>query len=171
VAEPIRGALVARLAAGTLVIALVFALSGCGSGSDDPKPRAAGGGDLRDIEKSTVDKATRAQIERFAKIRIPASATKLRSASRSAMDTQLLVSFVLPRKDLAAFVRSGHFGGELRDGDRAIASSVGSEIGWRLKDAKRVEGLAEIVHGLGRNLVVVLDDPQRPLVHLEAMTI
>jgi len=104
-------------------------------------------------------------------VRIPASATNMRSSSRSAMDTQLLVSFRLPREDLATFVRSGDFRGKLTEGDRAIASTAGSELGWHLDEAKRVKGLSDIRPGLGRNLVVVLDDPRRPVVHLETATL
>lgn len=157
----------ARAAAIALAIALLLVAAGCGGGSDDPPARTTGG-DLDGLERRSVDAATRAQIERFAKVRIPASATNLRSASRAAMDTQLLVSFRLPREDLAEFVRSGNFRGELNEGDRAIASSVGSELGWRLQEAERVAGLSDVRSGLGRNLVVVLDDPRRPVVHLEA---
>ncbi|MDP8995130.1 MAG: hypothetical protein M3N07_09155 [Pseudomonadota bacterium] len=65
-------------------------------------------------------------------------------------------------------MRSGNFRGELPEGDRAIASSVGSELGWRLGEAERVAGLSDVRSGLGRNLVVVLDDPRRPVVHLQA---
>ena len=87
------------------------------------------------------------------------------------MDSQLLVSFRLPREDLAAFVRSGGFRGKLTAGDRAITSTTGAELGWRLGEAKQVEGLGEVARGLGRNLVVVLDDPRQPVVHLEAATL
>lgn len=62
----------------------------------------------------------------------------------------------------------GNFRGQLTEGDGAIASSVGSELGWRLQQVERVAGLSDVRSGLGRNLVVVLDDPRRPVVHLEA---
>ena len=159
----------APLIAIAIALGLLLALAGCG-GSDDPPPRPTGG-DLRDLDRESADTASRAQIERFAKVRIPASATNLRSFSRDGLDTQLLVSFRLPAKDLPAFVRSGTFRGQLTEGDRAIAPNVGSELGWQLDDAKNVEGLSDVQAGLGRNLVVVLDDPQRPMVHLEAATL
>jgi hypothetical protein len=152
-----------------LVIGLALVFAGCGS-SDDPKPRSPAG-DLRDLEQQTVDTATKAQLERFAEVRIPASATNLRSFSRSALDTQVLMSFRIPRADLDAFVRSGNFQGTLRDDYRAITTSAGEGIGWDLDKAKHVQGLADVKSGLGRNLLVVLDDPQRPAVYLEAATL
>ncbi|MDP8908970.1 MAG: hypothetical protein M3N47_07605 [Chloroflexota bacterium] len=160
----------ARAAATALAIGLLLAAAGCGGGSDEPAARTTGD-DLGGLDRRSVDTATRAQIERFAMVRIPASATNLRSSWRDAMDTQLLVSFRLPREDLAEFVRSGNFRGKLTEGDRAIASSVGSELGWRLGEAERVAGLSDTRSGLGRNLVVVLDDPRRPVVHLQAATL
>jgi len=162
---------VARPAILVLAIGFVLglALAGCG-GSDDPKPRTPAG-DLRDLEHTTKDEATKAQLERFARVRIPASATNLRSYSRSAMDTQVLVSFEIPRADLDAFVASGNFRRTLTDNDRAIGSTVGGEIGWHLDKAKRVMGLGEVMSGLGRNLVVVLDDPRLAAVYLEAVAL
>ena len=165
-----RGARVARAAATALVIGLLLARGRLRGGTDEPAARTTGG-DLRGLDHRSIDTATRAQIERFAMVRIPASATNLRSSSRDGMDTQLLVSFRLPREDLAEFVRSGSFRGELTEGDRAIASSVGSELGWRLGEAERITGLSDARSGLGRNLVVVLDDPRRPVVHLQAATL
>lgn len=156
--------------ASLLVVVLLLTVSGCG-GSDDPPAAREPGRDLRDLESQTVDKATRAQIERFAKVSIPDDATSLRSATHSAMDTQLLVSFRIPRSELQAFVRSGDFHAKLVEGNRAIATPIGEEIGWQLEDAKRVEGLADTQTGLYRNVVVVLDDPRHPVVHMEAGTL
>lgn len=159
----------ARLAVVAIAIGLLLAAASCG-GSDDPPAREPAR-DLRDLEQTGIDKATKAQIEAFARIRIPASATALRLSSRSAMDTQLLVSFRLPAADLDAFVSSADFSRKLVDNDRAISSGVGTEIGWRLNEAERVKGLAETTTGRYRNLVVVLDDPRRPAVYLEAGTL
>lgn len=165
VGSVVRRSVLAALAAGIVVLVA----AGCGAGNDDPSRTDAR--DLRDLERTGVDMLSEAQIERFARVRIPPSATNLRSLSRSAMDTQLLVSFRLPREALAEFVASGNFRGELTEGDRAIGSTVGEQLGWRLGGAKRIEGLADVGDGLGRNLVVVLDDPQRPAVHLEVATL
>lgn len=152
-----------------ILFGLLLAAAGCG-GSEDPNPRKPAR-DLSNTERKGIDTATKAQIERFAKVVIPASATNLHSLSRSALDSQLLVSFRLPAADLDAFVRSGSFRRTLTDGDRAIGASTGSELGWHVDRAKRVKGLADVRPGLGRNLVVVLDEPRQPVVYLEAATL
>jgi len=167
----IRGARVARsIAAAVVVVGLLLVVAGCGDEAGSPAPRTTPvPRSLSDLDRTTKDEATRKQLEAFAQIKIPASATDLRSLSHSAMDTQLLVSFRLPAAALDAFVASGRFGGVLTDEDRAIAQHIGAQIGWRLAAAKRVKGLSDDSSTLSRNLVAVLDDPRRPWIHLEAI--
>jgi hypothetical protein len=166
----VASARTARAVVAVLSIGLLLVVAGCGGDGNDPTPRAPAG-DLRDLEHETLNKATKAQIERFAEIRIPASATNLRSSSRSAMDTQVLVSFRLPRKDLDAFVRSGNFRSTLVENNRAIVSGTGAKLGWQLEKAKRITGLRDVKPGLGRNLLIVLDESQRPAIYLEAASL
>lgn len=51
-----------------------------------------------DLDGRSVDTVSRAQIERFAMVRIPDSATNLRSYVRGGIDTQLLASFACPAR-------------------------------------------------------------------------
>jgi len=159
------------IAAAAAVVGLLLVAAGCGAEAGAPAPRTTPvPRSLSDLDRTTMDEATHEQLEAFAQIEIPASATEVRSFSRGAMDTQLLVSFRLPAAALDAFVASGRFGGVLTEEDLTIVPSLGAQIGWRLADAKRVEGLSDNTSdGLSRNLVVVLDDPRRPWVHLEAI--
>jgi hypothetical protein len=50
-------------------------------------------------------------------------------------------------------------------------AALGLVLGWRLTGPAKVAGLDEIQAGLGRNLMVVYDDPQRPAVYLSATTL
>jgi hypothetical protein len=87
------------------------------------------------------------------------------------MDTSVFVGLRLPRRALRAFLRDGHFKGPLEPGRRTLFEPEGKELGWRLKGPAKVAGLQEIRAGLGRHLMVVYDDPQRPAVYLAASTL
>jgi hypothetical protein len=89
----------------------------------------------------------------------------------SSMDTSVFVGLRLPRRALRAFLRDGHFKGPLEPGRRTLFEPEGKELGWRLKGPAKVAGLQEIRAGLGRHLMVVYDDPQRPAVYLAASTL
>jgi hypothetical protein len=69
------------------------------------------------------------------------------------------------------FVHEGHFKGRLQPGNRTLSDPEGKELGWRLTGPAKVSGLEEIRAGLGRNLMVVYDDPPRPAVYLSATTL
>jgi hypothetical protein len=113
----------------------------------------------------------RAEIERFARIRIPASATALRSYYTASMDTTVYVGLRLPRGAVRTFVRDGHFKDRLQPGNRTLLDPEGKELGWRLTGPAKVAGLEEIQAGLGRNLMVVYDNPRRPAVYLAVTTL
>jgi len=127
-----------------------------------------GGGDRLALEAHGTDGLTRAQIEGFAQIRIPASARGVHSFYSKSMDTTVLLSFRAARGDVAAFVRHAHFEGRLRRGYRALLAGEGNELGWRLTGPARVAGLEELRDGLARKLMVVYDDAHRPAVYLTA---
>jgi hypothetical protein len=145
-------------------LGLVLALTSGGGGREAPLS-------FDRLDSHGVDKLSRADLERFARIRIPASATAVRSSYWSSMDTTVYVGLRLPRSAVRAFVRDGHFNGSLKSGNRTLSGSEGKELGWRLTGPAKVAGLDEIQAGLGRNLMVVHDDPQRPAVYLSATTL
>jgi hypothetical protein len=155
-----RALAIAALAA---VGALVLVLASGGGGREGPLS-------FDRLESHGVDKLIRADLERFARIRIPASATAVHSSYWSSMDTSVDIGMRLPRRAVRTFVRDGHFKGSLQSGNRTLFEPEGKELGWRLKGPAKVAGLEEIQAGLGRNLMVVYDDPQRPTVYLVGST-
>jgi hypothetical protein len=146
-----------------LVFGLVLALASDGGGREGPLSFSR-------LDSHGVDKLSRAELERFAEIRIPASATAVHSSYWSSMDTSVYIGVRLPRRAVRAFIRDGHFQGRLEPGRRTLFEPEGKELGWRLKGPAKVAGLQEIHGGLGRHLMVIYDDPQRPAVYLVAGT-
>jgi hypothetical protein len=144
------------------LVALV--LAGCSDSSRESSR------DLDRLEAHGTDKLSRAEIERFARIRIPANATAVHSFFSSSMDTSVFVGLRLPRRAVRDFVRDGHFRDALRRGNRTLFEPEGKELGWRLTGPAKVAGLSEVQAGLGRNLMVVYDDHERPAVYLVAST-
>jgi hypothetical protein len=146
-----------------LVLGLVLALASDSGGREGPLS-------LSRLDSHGVDKLSRADLERFAEIHIPASATAVHSSYWSSMDTSVYIGMRLPRRALRAFLRDGHFKGPLEPGSRTLFEPEGKELGWRLKGPAKVAGLQEIHAGLGRHLMLVYDDPQRPAVYLAVTT-
>ena len=152
------------LATAGLAAVVALVLAGC---SDSSRENSR---DLDRLEAHGTDKLSRAEIERFARIRIPASATAVHSFYSSSMDTSVFVGMRLPRRAVRGFVRDGHFRDALAPGNRTLFEPEGKELGWRLTGPAKVAGLSEDQAGLGRNLMVVYDDPRRPAVYLVAGT-
>jgi hypothetical protein len=151
-----------------VAVVVALALGGCGGGRDSSRESSR---DLNRLESHGVDKLSRAELERFARIHIPAGATRVHSSFQSSMDTTVYVGLRLPRGAVRTFVRDGHFKGPLQPGYRAVFDGEGKELGWHLSGPAKVAGLEEIQAGLGRNLMVVYDDAQRPAVYLSATTL
>ena len=152
------------LATAGLATVVALVLAGC---SDSSRENSR---DLDRLEAHGTDKLSRAEIERFARIRIPANATAVHSFFSSSMDTSVFVGLRLPRRAVRGFVRDGHFRDALQPGNRTLFEPEGKELGWRLNGPAKVAGLQEIHAGLGRHLMGVYDDPQRPAVYLFAGT-
>jgi hypothetical protein len=146
-----------------LVLGLVLALASDVGGREGPLS-------LSRLDSHGVDKLSRADLERFAEIHIPASATAVHSSYSSSMDASVYIGMRMPRRAVRAFVRDGHFEGPLEPGRRTLFEPEGKELGWRLNGPAKVAGLQEVHGGLGRHLMVVYDDPQRPAVYLAAGT-
>jgi len=142
----------------TAVVLVVIALGGCG-GEDDPpverEPQASG--------------PTRGEIESFARIKLPVSVTNLKAKQESGMDTAMFVSFAMDSRDLQGFIDGAKFSGPPQEGDRAVADN--ESLGWNITGIERLVGHGEVEDGLGRNIVIDLDRPDRPVVYLEATTL
>ena len=123
------------------------------------------------------DAPSERDVEEFAHVEIPASATGLRTFSESGIDTRMLASFRLPRRDLPAFIASGGFAAPLEAGERPSPIGGGEALAWRLDEIDRVAGLEEPVGdvyekiGVVRSVVVDLDRPDHVVVYLSAATL
>jgi hypothetical protein len=157
---------IGRVLATAVAAVVALALAGCGGGRDSSRESSR---DFDRLEAHGVDKL--AELERFVRIRIPASATAVHSYFSSSMDTTVYVGLRLARSAVRTFVRDGRFQGPLKPGYRAVFDGEGKELGWHLSGPAKVAGLEEIQAGLGRNLMVVFDDAQRPAVYLSATTL
>lgn len=152
---------------GGLALALVgvLALAACG---DDP---AAAPADDVHSAPATAAAVDHAEIEEFARIRIPDSASELRSSSASAIDTSLYLSFAMDGAELDAFVRDAGFQSPPEPGVRALQVGAGRELGWDTDAVSEFLGHAEEVDGLVREVLVDLDAPDRPVIYLHAYTL
>lgn len=160
-------AILRALTAATVVLCLA-ALSACGE--DEPVRRATSAAEPAATPPTGREGVpTRAEIERFGRVTLPASAEGLQARRESGMDEAIFVRFTLAAADLEAFVASGGFTQEPQPDDRAVVSDAG--LGWELDAIDRVEGLNEVRDGLGRQLLIDLDRPGRPVVYFVASTI
>ena len=83
---------------------VALALGGCGGDRDSSRESSR---DVNRLESHGVDELSRAELERFARIRIPASATRVHSSFQSSMDTTVYLGLRLPRAAVRTFVRDG----------------------------------------------------------------
>lgn len=110
------------------------------------------------------------EVERFARVDLPDSAEEVRYQSASAVDTSVYLSFAAPAEDYEAFLTASDFRARPEPGHDAMQAGAGEGLGWRLDDIQEFAGHEERVDGLVRQLLVDLDDPDRPVIHLHAFT-
>ena len=168
-----------RVAALALVGLAVIALAGCG-GSDEPRDRRAERDPRRardpfeaaGLHAEAKNKLSVRDIERFARVRIPKTATGLQSHYSRSMDASLIASFTIPREDLDAFISGSDFSASLEPGYRVMPPDAGKDLGWRLGELHRVSGLNEPVKDhLSRRVLVDLGTPGRATVYLSVTTV
>jgi len=149
-------------------------LAACG-GSGEPartggeRPSASGReGPLTRPED--IDRLSRGQIESFAEVELPASASGLRSAVIDGfMDDAIEVSFTLPADELDPFVRASGFEPPLEDGFNPLGPLAGRALGWKLPADAQVRGLEEVTSAdFGRSLAVTDAGEGRVTVYLTA---
>lgn len=146
-----------------LAVTFVVAATGCGGTS--------GAGEADSAEVRTPQQALDLeQVEQFARIDLPDSAEEVRYQSASAADTSIYLSFAIPAQDYEAFLAGAAFSAAPEPDHDAMQVGAGEDLGWRLDDIERFAGHEERTDGLVRQLLVDLDDPDRPVVYLHAFT-
>lgn len=151
-------------------------ISACGSGGSstertgktptDRDPLAAAG-----LAEESIDKLSLEQIERFARLQVPASGRDLRSHYLRGPDTLVEASFTIDRSDLDAFLRDARLRATPEPGWLAIPGSAGRQLGWRLTELKRFKGVVEPAGGgVVRQLVIDLAAADRATVYLRVFT-
>lgn len=145
--------------------ALLAALAAGACGQSSPPEPAPG----RSEERTELPpRPSVVEAERFARIDVPRSATDVEAVSGGAMDEVLRMRFTIPRADLATFVRGSRFTERLEEGYRPFLDGEVAETGWKTERIERLRGVSEIVDGLGRRVLVDLDDPERATVYVVA---
>jgi hypothetical protein len=141
-------------------ILAAFALGLAACGGDEPeraeKPSAPRG-----------EQPTRAEIEEFGKVKLPASTRDVQARMSHGIDTGLFLRFEIDRDDVDAFVRDGNF--DAQAGFRP--SYPYTEEGWRLDRIRNTLGAEELKGSFGRELVIDLDRPDVATVYLVATTV
>ena len=159
-------------------LALALTLSACAGGGDDETEPARGDRtpSFEDLETRARDKLTFEDVEKLARVEIPASASDLRSFFQRFMDSRVIAGFRLPREDLDAFLSRNRFEGPLREGQVTVfaKTATGKEIPWPAlaeleRQSEHVSGLEEQNLPWGYRAVTVdRRDPARPAVYLYA---
>lgn len=144
-----------------LLLALVVA--GCGSSDERGGDRATDG-----ETRASTQSIDRAEVERFAGIELPARIDDLQASKvPGPLDTSITARFTIPPEALAG-LRS-LISEPLEEGYRTVGDRP--KLGWKVEDSKRFLGASDIVKGVGRNVLVDLDQPSRPVVYLVASTV
>lgn len=149
--------------AALVLAALSLVLAACGGEDNDRGTPARG----TPAARSGGETPTRAEIEEFGKIKLPASARQIDATMDSALDTGLFLRFVMDRKDVDGFVRDGHF--QAKAGYEPTYDY--SESGWHLDRIRNTLGAEEFDGNYGRELVIDLDRPDVATVYLVASTV
>lgn len=138
---------------------------------------AACGGEGQELRSSKADcftatpqvQPTRAELEGYARIKLPPSATGLEVHCDGFMDRRVRARFTIARRDLRRFIHTANFRGALVKGERPFHDGEVKELGWRVDAIDRVLGLnEEAVDPVVRHIIVDLDRPDNPVVYLQA---
>ncbi len=163
-----------RTLAAAALLAVLCLAAGCGSEAGGGERTTAGERPLaKDALPVGKDKLSREQIERFARIKLPAGVEDLHSFhAEGGMDESIDVSFTLPRAELDGFLAASRFSQPPQEGLNPFTRGAGAKLGWDLEAAEDVAGLNEVVdQGFGRLLMVAGRASERPTVYLTASTL
>jgi hypothetical protein len=109
--------------------------------------------------------ATRAKVESFSHIRLPASTRDLTAENPSGIDESVIARFVIDRDDVGQLVDSAGFDPPLRKDYQPYPNT---EHGWHLDRIHNLLGGQELKDGFSRELVIDLDKPRVATVYLTA---
>jgi len=150
-----------RVTATAAIVLLVIGLAGCGG--DEPTRTSKPAKNARNVAP------TRAEIERFGRIKLPASTSDLQASREDGMDSSIAVRFTMDRGELKEFIDGANFRAPPTPDDRAIGSN--ERLGWKVDEIQSLVGHSELENALGRQIVIDLDRPERPVVYFVASTI
>jgi hypothetical protein len=140
----------------------VLLLGGCG-GSDDPGATAG-----RDGGRYKATPIDREEFERFAGMDLPDELSDLQAARQPGpLDDSVTARFAIPRENVDK-LRS-ILSEPLEEGYRAIPDTPGLNL--QTGKIKRLLGASDVVGGVGRSVVVDVDDPDRAVVYVLAGTV
>lgn len=134
----------------------VMLLGACGSGVDNAAA------DLTPEEQVEL-------VEEFVGVTLPDSTAELEVSHWVGIDEAVAARFSLDRNDLDPFLASGDFEAPPRAGVRTVF--VGEQLGWQLDNIEHMLGHEELVDSFSRQLLIDVDDPQRPVVYVLASTL
>jgi hypothetical protein len=140
-----------------ILAVLALGLAACGGDEPERAPTSAPRG----------EEPTRAEIEEFGRVKLPASTRDVQARMSHGIDTGMFLRFEMDRDDVDAFVRDGHF-----DAQTGFKPSYPyTEEGWRLDRIRNTIGAQELKGDFGRELVIDLDRPDVATVYLVATTV
>lgn len=146
-------------------LALLSLSGGCGDDS--------GGDRLLSVDcfaDSPQAAPTRDEIEEFARLELPPSARVVERDCEGFMDTFLSARITMDRRDLRRFIAAAGLSREPERGAHPIGPEGIQALGGPPVVPERVLGHDEFRKGLGRNLVIDLDQPGQATVYLQAFT-
>lgn len=142
-----------------LVLAL---LAGCGGSDDRGQDRGNG-----DEARGATMPIGLAAAERFAGIELPSRLSDLQARKEvGPQDDSIALRFTIARDELTG-LRS-ILTEPLEEGFLTVTDRP--SLGWKVEDSKRFLGASDMVGGVGRQVLVDLDEPDRPVVYIVAGT-
>lgn len=144
-----------------LALGMLALLAGCG-GSAGPAREDASRGARQSYEPVPI---TGVRAADYAGIELPPGASEVQATMfPGPLDDSIALRFTIPRSQLDA-LRS-ILSEPLEEGYRTVPDRP--NLGWETEDSDRVLGASDIVNGIGRDVLVDLDLPGRPVVYLTA---
>ncbi len=145
-----------------VLVALAVAMAACtGGGSSAP---------ARSGESGPVTAAQRAELESFARSKLPDGAVVADLDDRAALDRSVLTRFTIDRADLDRFVADAGMTRDPAPGVQPLQAGVGDGLGWKVDELADAVGYDDERDHVVRQFLVDLATPGRAVVYLHAFT-